>query len=114
MQLNDDSVDYKNAFLMSQIKELVDVSYSLLKFAKSIDNGNNDLRSKKSVMLPRIGRSPVVFPRIGVQKKSAILKPRIGRGASFEDSETNSEFYAEEDVSAEKRGVEFQPRIGKK
>lgn len=49
-------------------------------------------------------RSPIVFPRIGVQKKSAIFQPRIGR-----DSPSDSL-----DIIDEKRSVIYQPRIGRK
>lgn len=96
---------------MDQIKELTDVSYNLLKYAKDMENDDSDemdsnAKAKKSVTLPRIGarkRSPIVFPRIGVQKKSVILQPRIGRGS-----------FADQEPIDDKRSIVYQPRIGRK
>ena len=71
-------------------------------------------------------RSPIVFPRIGAEKKRAIFKPRIGRAYDmsqlFEESSNDVEKRAiikprigrsfEEEGLVEKRAI-YKPRVGK-
>lgn len=72
------------------------------------DELDDDLREKKSILLPRIGsakRSPIVFPRIGYEKKRGYHMPRIGRNL-------NEDLISQED-DYEKRAIHM-PRIGRK
>ena len=110
----------RNELILNQLRALADISYNLLKSIEKDEDSDSDdsdsdsddedslekKKNKKSVMLPRIGRrSPVVFPRIGVQKKSAIFQPRIGRNSPSVDDDLFVD---------DKRAIVYQPRIGRK
>ena len=73
------------------------------------DDSSNEIDfEKKSILSPRIGtmkRAPVIYPRIGAERKRAsIYQPRVGRNFNNFDSD--------EDLNYEKRAV-LRPRIGK-
>lgn len=105
----------KDIYILNQLKQLKSIRNSLAKFLndEELDEVNSegfdlsDERDKKSVMLPRIGRSPVVFPRIGSEKKRAVFQPRVGRSYNLFESDENDDSFLNE----EKR-IAFKPRIG--
>ena len=75
----------------------------------SDDSSNEADFEKKSILSPRIGtmkRAPVIYPRIGAERKRAsIYQPRVGR-RNFDNLDSD------EDMNYEKRAV-LRPRIGK-
>lgn len=76
---------------------------------QSEEQDDEELRPKKSILLPRIGsakRSPIVFPRIGYEKKRGYHMPRIGRNLNEVADSQEQEDY-------DKRAIHM-PRIGRK
>ncbi|RNA45103.1 hypothetical protein BpHYR1_021186 [Brachionus plicatilis] len=105
----------KDMYILNQLRQLKSIRNNLAKFLgddelQELDSESfdfSDERDKKSVMLPRIGRSPIVFPRIGSEKKRAVFQPRVGRNFDLYESEENDDSFLNE----EKR-IAFKPRIG--
>lgn len=104
----------KDIYILDQLKQLKSIRNNLLKFLSDeefdeiINEGLNfsDERNKKSVILPRIGRSPIVFPRIGNIKR-VVFQPRVGRNYDIYESEENDDLFLNE-----KKRTAFKPRIG--
>lgn len=105
----------RDFYVLNQLRQIKNLRNNIAKVLTSEEADEieasvydlNEEREKKSVMLPRIGRSPIVYPRIGGEKKRAVFQPRVGRNYDWFDSgeEDNS-------VIVEQKRVPFKPRIG--
>lgn len=104
----------KDMYIVDQLKQLKSIRNNLVRFLNDeeyeemISEGLHfsDIKNKKSVILPRIGRSPIVFPRIGNIRR-AVFQPRVGRNYDTFESDENDDLFLNE----EKR-IAFKPRIG--
>lgn len=119
-----EEIKQRNMHILNQIRQFQYLRNNLQKILNNEElddldldfdtEGMFDLKEKKSVIFPRIGRSPVTYPRIGAQKKRAVFQPRVGRNYEILDNlEAKFENDSEDFLNEEKR-VPYKPRIGRK
>ena len=114
VQQNDHRQLYAN--ILKSKKEQFLRNLFKLKLLNELQNNNDEEWSSnddEDNQLDVLKRSPIVFPRIGAEKKRAIIKPRIGRNfdlSKYDDSNLNG--FDDNFISEDKRAI-YKPRVGK-